>query len=102
MHSPRGHVHMEMATKSMSEEILWSSSRTVELIELYEAHPCLYNTKLKEYHDRNLKSKALVSRSFREWGLARETSKAWGEISTVLSVPGKSPITCNITHAHSQ
>ena len=74
MHSPRGHVHMEMATKSMSEEILWSSSRTVELIELYEAHPCLYNTKLKEYHDRNLKS------------------KAWGVISTVLSVPGKSPI----------
>ena len=71
MHSPRGHVHMEMATKSMSEEILWSSSRTVELIEQYEAHPCLCNTKLKEYHDRNLKS------------------KAWREISTVLS---KSPI----------
>ena len=44
--------HMEIIAAGMAT---WSYQKTCELIELYEAHPCLYNTKHKEYHDRNLR-----------------------------------------------
>ena len=61
------HKHMEIIAAGMAT---WSYPKTCELIELYEAHPCLYNTKHKEYHDRNLRSKALE------------------EISKALEIPG--------------
>lgn len=36
-----------------------SSRRTLqEFIEIYKAHPCLWNNKLKEYHDRQKRSNA--------------------------------------------
>ena len=59
--------HMEIIAAGMAT---WSYEKTCELIELYEAHPCLYNIKHKEYHDRNLRGKALE------------------EISTALEIPG--------------
>ena len=41
-----------------------------DLIEKYESYPCLYNTMHQDYHDRNLRNKAL------------------GEIATNLDVTG--------------
>ena len=38
----------------------WSMEKTFRLIEFYEENPCLYNTKEKQYHNRNLKSRVLV------------------------------------------
>ena len=38
----------------------WSAEKTFQLIELYEANQCLYDTKAKQYHDRNLKSRVLA------------------------------------------
>ncbi|KAG5873300.1 hypothetical protein JTB14_008966 [Gonioctena quinquepunctata] len=38
----------------------WTTDQAVRLIELYENHPCLYNAKSKNYHNRNLKAKALT------------------------------------------
>ena len=35
----------------------WSMEKTFRRIEFYEGNPCLYNTKEKQYHDRNLKSR---------------------------------------------
>ena len=37
----------------------WTNDRVSELIGLYSDHPCLYNTKHKEYHNRDLRSKAM-------------------------------------------
>ena len=37
----------------------WTSDKVSELIGLYRDHPCLYNTKHKEYHNRDLRSKAM-------------------------------------------
>ncbi|KAG5885394.1 hypothetical protein JTB14_002791 [Gonioctena quinquepunctata] len=36
----------------------WTTDQAVRLIEPYETHPCLYNAKSKNYHNRNLKAKA--------------------------------------------
>ena len=35
----------------------WSDAHIETLIHLYEDKPCLYNTTLKEYHDRNRKKR---------------------------------------------
>ena len=59
----------ELHTKMAS--FAWSVEKTFDLIARYEAYPCLYNTKHQDYHDRNLRSKAL------------------GEIAANLDVPGK-------------
>ena len=50
----------------------WSMENTFRLIQFYEENPCLYNTKEKKYHDRNLKSRVLA------------------EISAALDVSGES------------
>ena len=39
--------------------------KTFRLIEFYEENACLYNTKEKQYHDRNLKSTVLVEQTGR-------------------------------------
>ena len=38
----------------------WSGEKIVSLIELYEANPCLYDTKCKDYHNRDKKKKAVA------------------------------------------
>ena len=37
----------------------WTPESVSELIALYEDRPCLYNTKAKEYFNRNLRNKSL-------------------------------------------
>ena len=39
--------------------VTWTTEMIDRLIDLYEERPCLYNTKMKEYHDRDLRKKAL-------------------------------------------
>jgi len=34
----------------------WSNEKAAELITMYEQEPCLYNTKNKDYHNRDLRS----------------------------------------------
>ena len=36
----------------------WTVAKVIELIELLQDRPCLYNTKDKCYHDRTLRRKA--------------------------------------------
>ena len=36
----------------------WTQSKVIEFIQLLEDRPCLYNTKEKSYHDRELRGKA--------------------------------------------
>ena len=38
---------------------MWSLGKVSELLDLYEERPCLYNTQHKDYHNRDLRSKAL-------------------------------------------
>ena len=49
----------------------WTTEKAVELIELYESKPLLYNTKEKKYRDRDMRSKALE------------------EIANALNIPGR-------------
>ena len=42
-----------------SGKIEWNYDNVEQLIELYEQRPCLYDTKLKEYHNRDVKNVAL-------------------------------------------
>ena len=49
----------------------WTAKKAVELIELYESKPLLYNTKEKKYRDRDMRSKALE------------------EIANALNIPGR-------------
>ena len=37
----------------------WTQSKVNKLISCYEEHPCLYDTTLKEYFNRDKRSKAL-------------------------------------------
>ena len=46
-----------MASKSM-KSIPWTTEKITELIDLFEAHPCLYNVKDDSYHDRDKRKKA--------------------------------------------
>ena len=41
-----------------SSKTEWTSSRTAELIALWETFPCLYEVKSKAYHNRDAKKKA--------------------------------------------
>ena len=51
----------------------WTTEKAVELIELYESKPLLYNTKEKKYRDRDMRSR----------------SKALEEIANALNIPGR-------------
>lgn len=37
----------------------WTDEKTYDLIAMFEARPCLYNTSLKEYSNRDVKKKAI-------------------------------------------
>ena len=39
---------------------VWTKDKITELIDLYEDYPCLYNTKDKNYHDRDCRNKAVA------------------------------------------
>lgn len=39
--------------------VLWKEETLEKIIELYREQPCLYNVKLKEYHNRDMKKMAL-------------------------------------------
>ena len=41
------------------DKIEWPVAKVNRLIELYEDHPLLYNNRLKEYHNINLKNDTL-------------------------------------------
>ena len=57
----------------MAVEFRWTDEKVEELITLFEEKPCLFNTKLKDYFNRDKKKKALE------------------EIATALGVTGKLP-----------
>ena len=38
---------------------VWTVNKIEQFIDLYEQRPCLYNTKMKEYHDRDIRKKAM-------------------------------------------
>ena len=44
---------------SFDSEKRWTDTRTDLLITLLKSHPCLYNTSLKEYKNRDLRKKAM-------------------------------------------
>ena len=46
-----------VSTRAMAA--VWSTSKVVSLIALYEERPCLYETTSKDYFNRDLRSKAL-------------------------------------------
>lgn len=48
-------VHVNKASEEMVSK--WSEERTEKLIAELEKYPCLYNTTLKVYHDRNERKK---------------------------------------------
>ena len=37
----------------------WTNEAVTELIDLYEERPCLYDTKHKDYYNRDLRGRAL-------------------------------------------
>ena len=37
----------------------WTDEQTQVFITEFEKHPCLYNTTMKNYHDRNERKKSL-------------------------------------------
>ncbi len=37
----------------------WTTEKVTELIDMYKQYSCLYNTKDKDYHNRNLRSQAI-------------------------------------------
>ena len=43
----------------MAGSFHWTEEKTAELIDLYQERPCLYNTKLKEYHNRDLRKRSI-------------------------------------------
>ena len=47
------------ASDSAVKGVNWSTALVSQLIELLQHHPCLYNTKEKSYHDRNVRAKAI-------------------------------------------
>ena len=53
------HMICKMAERSV-RSVSWTPELTDQLIDLYEVYPCLYNTKDKDYHYRNKKSKAFA------------------------------------------
>ena len=63
---------LHVVEKMSARFCAWSVERISALIDLYEAHPCLYNTKSKDYHDRDCRVKAIA------------------EIATALEVTGTS------------
>ena len=56
----------------------WTEERVDELIMLLEERPCLYNTTLKDYFNRNSKRKALE------------------EIATTSAIAGKLRLAVNV------
>ena len=38
---------------------MWTQEKVEQLIGLYEDRPCLYNTTLKEYHNRDARKKTI-------------------------------------------
>ena len=64
----------ESAIESAIASTMWSTERVEHLIDLYEARSCLYDTKSKEYFNRDKRTKALQ------------------EISDTLNVPGLSDL----------
>ena len=53
-----------MAQEASSDHdpvVEWTDARTQKLIEALQTYPCLYNTTLKEYHDRYLSVTANLS-----------------------------------------
>ena len=58
---------------------VWTVNKIEQFIDLYEQRPCLYNTKMKEYHDRDIRKKAME------------------EISGVLEVSGEYPMNAPLT-----
>ena len=41
----------------IGDKIEWQVSKVNSLIDLYESHPLLYNNRLKEYHNINLRQR---------------------------------------------
>ncbi|XP_026470025.1 uncharacterized protein LOC113373978 [Ctenocephalides felis] len=48
-----------LCDEEQCEKFVWTKNKVFQLIELVEAHPELWNVRLKEYRNRNLKCKSL-------------------------------------------
>ena len=53
------YAKMAASDSAQSKGVIWSTVLVSQLIELLQHHPCLYNTKEKSYHDRNVRAKAI-------------------------------------------
>ena len=60
----------------------WTIEKTAELIDLYQEKPCLYNTKHKNYFNRDHRAKALseISEVIGLEGKKRVDHVAWVDI----------------------
>lgn len=58
MQHVRLYIHVAKRIMAVSE-YRWTEERVEELISLFEERPCLYNTKAKDYFNRDKKKKAL-------------------------------------------
>ena len=43
----------------VDEKFTWKESTTEKLLQLYRDNPCLYDSKCKDYHNRDTKRKVL-------------------------------------------
>ena len=52
-------------SQGVDEKFIWKESTTDKLLQLYKANPCLYDSKCKDYHNRDTKKRVLeeVARS---------------------------------------
>ena len=52
--------HRSTQVVKMASSSLWTADAISELISHYQERPCLYDTKIKDYFDRDKRSKALA------------------------------------------
>lgn len=45
--------------QNVDEKFTWKESTTEKLLQLYKDNPCLYDSKCKDYHNRDTKRKVL-------------------------------------------
>ena len=43
----------------LNEEFEWTTAKCNDVIDLWQTHPCLFQTTCKEYHNRNVKSRSI-------------------------------------------
>lgn len=58
-----------------AQRVIWTQAMEAQLVELWQAHPSLFDVASQIYHDRN------------------NREKSWSEIAAQLQLPGKLMLT---------